>query len=379
MRIAHVIDSMEVGGAERLTVDLCRLQRGEGHEVSVHCLFLGGPLVASLEDAGISVFVHRDRPADPIDCGVRAKARFLRRLHRGFTRLRPDVVHCHNAFATIVGAPAARWAGVKRIVSTRHGLNLHPQNPVQEIPFWLAVRCATRVVAVCKTGEENLAGARWSLPGKLITVHNGAHPAHRSSAPLSFPKRRFQAITVARLNPPKDHATLLRAVALAAKDGNDIGLWIVGDGPQAGMLRSLAAELDIADRVVFAGERHDVGDWLARADLFVLSSQSEGVPLSLLEAMAAGLPALVTALGGMGEVVEFSGAGKLVPTGDSKAMAATLAQMAANPQTLAEWGARARQCYREHFTFERMAEQYMELYTGRAAAKPAAREACTTL
>jgi glycosyltransferase involved in cell wall biosynthesis len=363
MKIAHIVDSMEVGGAERITLDLCRWQKAQGHSVSVHCLFRGGPLVDVLQEAGVPVFIHCPRPEWHRDTGMGAKFRLIRSLYRSFRESRPDVVHCHNAFATIVGVPAARLAGAKRILSTRHGLNLHPQNPRQEIPFWLAARCATHVVAVCGTGGRNLAAGPLAAPRKLITVENGARPMAAADVPGGMARHAFQVVTVARLKAPKDHATLFRGLALASRTVGDLGLWVIGDGPDMPELKRLASELGIEAQVRFLGERHDVGSWLPHADLFALSSRSEGVPMSLLEAMAAGLPALVTAVGGMAEVVEFSEAGKAVPTGDPQAIARALEEFAADRAQLAVLGERARQCYLRHYTFERMAQRYMDLYT----------------
>jgi glycosyltransferase involved in cell wall biosynthesis len=187
-----------------------------------------------------------------------------------------------------------------------------------------------------------------------MTVSDVPDPAIRKSG--------FTLINVARLNWKKNQACLLRAVALASREIPDLCLWLVGDGAEAGALRQLAGELGIADRVHFAGERKDVGDWLAQADLFVLSSLTEGLPISLLEAMAAGLPFVVTNVGAMPEVAELSGAGTVVEANRPEPLAAAIVQSARNRSQLSEMAARARRSYEQHFTPDRMVAAYSTLY-----------------
>src|SRR6185503_13100751 len=133
----------------------------------------------------------------------------------------------------------------------------------------------------------------------------------------------------------------------------------------------LATDLEIADAVRFWGERRDVGPWLRAADVFVLSSASEGLPISALEAMAVGLPTILTDVGGMTELMALSGAGQIVPPADPDAMAGALVEFATRRNDLDELGQRAVRCYRQHFTPERMSNEYLALYQacgGRARA-----------
>ena len=116
MRIAHVIDSLEVGGAEAVVAALCRLQRSAGHQVSVHCLFKGGVLAEALAKEEFPVSVH----------GPASAKRVVWRLYREFQRSRPNVVHCHNKAATVRAAAVARLAGAGAVFSTRHGMAAPP-------------------------------------------------------------------------------------------------------------------------------------------------------------------------------------------------------------------------------------------------------------
>jgi glycosyltransferase involved in cell wall biosynthesis len=196
----------------------------------------------------------------------------------------------------------------------------------------------------------------------IATIYNCASAGARASRSAPVAKPGFTLINVARHSPEKDLTTLLDAVAIARQARPDLHLWLLGEGVLTRNLMEHAASLDLGRHVTFFGERTDVGDWLSRADLFVMSSVSEGLPVSLLEAMEAGLPQVVTSVGGMAEVVGMSGGGTLVPPRDPRALAASMVALADNPRRLAELGARSRACYRQHFSPERMNAEYLDLY-----------------
>jgi glycosyltransferase involved in cell wall biosynthesis len=360
LTIAHVADSLEVGGAEIMMATLARTHRVEGHRVSVHCLYAEGALAAELRREGIEVFVHC--PGSP---GARA-----RRLFQALRACRPDVVHCHNAAATIYGATAARLCSVPAILSTRHSLadrNLFRQ----ELKFWIAARLFCRQVVVVSEAVERSVGSHGLADrSKLQLIRNGA--AALSSVNSGNERARgLVLVNVARLTRLKDQMTLLRASLIARKTVSDLEVVIVGDGDQGEKLRAFARENGMTDWVQFAGERKDVGDFLARAHVFVLSSISEGLPISLLEAMAAGLPAISTHVGGIPEVARMSGACELVPPSDPEAMAGAIRRHAVDRDQLADLGLRARRCYEQWFSPERMARDYMNLYRGCKPASPA--------
>ncbi len=352
MRIAHVIDSMEIGGAEAVVAALCRLQAAAGHQVSVHCLFKGGTLAEKLETEGFPVFVHGP-----------AAGQFIWRLYREFRRIRPNVVHCHNKAATVQAAPAARMAGVRAVFSTRHGMAAPPYRLRKDFKYWAcAALFCSRVVAVCETARRNMYRNAGAFARRVVTIRNGAYPARVSVDQVKARGDGFNIVTVGRLAPAKGYQGLLRSVAVALPHVPDLQLWIVGDGHEASSLKALVTELGIGQSVQFFGEQTTVGDWLTRADVFVLSSVSEGLPISILEAMAAGLPAIVTDVGGMPEVLSLSGAGKVVPAGKVDLLAQAITEFASRRRDLKELGQKARSCYLQHFLPERMAEEYLNLY-----------------
>ncbi len=350
LSIAHVVDSMEMGGAEKLTATMCRLQRDRGHIPSVHCLYLVGVLGRELREEGFEVILH-------YPCKFFS---LMSSLYRTFKRSRPDVVHCHNATAAIIAALPARLAGVKTVIVTRHGLVKPPYTLRRELKFALASRWCDWIVGVCEGTRTNLLAAPFAARDKIIHIYNGALPVDGRAVPRS--KSGFTLLYVGRLAPPKDHATLLQAVALARTHHPNVRLWMVGGGPLESSLRQLSDELGLNECVTFFGEQADVSPFLLAADLFVMSSVTEGLPVSLLEAMSVGLPAVVTDVGGMAEVARLSGAATLVPSSDPEGMARALCEAISRQQELPKLGRLASTCYDQYFRPERMLDEYTSLY-----------------
>jgi glycosyltransferase involved in cell wall biosynthesis len=352
VRIAHVADSLEVGGAEIMLCTLARAHRAEGHQVSVHCLYAKGPLADQLRREGISVYEHGPSPI-PVT---------VVRLWRSLRACRPQVVHCHNAAATIYGAPLAWLVRVRRIICTRHSL-ADRRLFRQEMKFWIAARlwCRT-VVAVSQAVRESIESNALADPRRVALIRNGA-----AAVPSPAPERRDSGlvlVNVARLTSLKDHLTLLRAAVIAKPRVPDLKISIVGDGERRKEIERFIAEKRIGEWVRLHGEQGNVGPYLAAADVFVLSSKSEGLPISLLEAMASGLPAISTNVGGIPEVAAISGACVLVPPSDPQALSEAICRASADRAQLPELGARARQCYTMLFQPERMARDYIQAYSG---------------
>jgi len=350
MKIAHVVDTMEVGGAEKLTSMLCRWQRERGHDPSVHCLYRLGPLGEQLQREGFEVVLHA---ASALGCGAS--------VYRTLRHSKPDVVHCHNAAATVLSAIPARAAGARSVVVTRHGVVAPPYALRRELKFAFASRWCDWIVAVCQKALRNLSATPFAARNKLVRIYNAAIPPSVNGVPPPA-KFGFTLLHVARMNAAKDQPTLLRAFALARTRVADLQLWMVGEGASRPRLEQFAQELGIDRSVTFFGQQADVGRFCAAADLFVLSSVSEGVPLSLLEALAAGLPAVVTDVGGMGEIAQLSDATTAVPASNPQAFADAIVRIVQSRDELPRLKAAAKKTFLENFTLDRMAGEYMNLY-----------------
>ena len=342
---------MQVGGAETLIALLCRLQRQQGYDPAVYCLYDIGAIGNKLLAENFEVTLRR----------ARTFSGFERSLYLAFRESKPDVVHCHNATAAIMSALPARIAGVKSIVATRHGLVEPPYVLRRELKFAVASRFCDWVVAVCDEAKRNLQAAPFAARNRIVRVYNGA-AAGSNIGSTPVPKSGFTLLHVGRLSPIKDQESLLRAFALAKRRIPALKLWIVGDGPLRSRLCELARELGVETVTQFFGEQADVAPYYSAADLFILSSVSEGLPVSLLEAMAAGLPSIVTNVGGMAEVARLSGAAFVVPISNYKALADAICEAAEDACALARRRVAARRCYEQNFTLERMASEYLQLY-----------------
>ncbi len=167
-------------------------------------------------------------------------------------------------------------------------------------------------------------------------------------------------VMVARFTAPKDHRTLL--LALGALRDLPWRLSLVGDGPGLPEARAAARSLGLAEKVFFLGMREDTLDILAAGDIFILSSAREGFPISILEAMRAGLPVVASAVGGVGEAVVDGESGLLFPAGDAESLCKSLERLITEPDLRRSMGAAGRKRYQEQFTLEQMAEKTLSLY-----------------
>jgi glycosyltransferase involved in cell wall biosynthesis len=282
------------------------------------------------------------------------------KLRHYFQAQAPDVVHSHNLFATVAAAIPAKNSGAV-VIATRHGLCQPPLAWWVEIRHSIAARWCDSVAAVCDAAARNLAAAPLAAKDRIVRIYNGAEPPDGGSTVISNPNG-FTLVTVGRLVPAKDQHTLLSAVALAAERMPDIRLSVVGGGPLEKQLREHASRLGITESVTFWGEQAEVGAFLRAADAFVLSSTTEGLPISMLEAMACGLPIIGTNVGGIPEVIRISGAGKIVKPSSPRELADALVYLGMNRPVREELGRLARKAYLDHFTVERMASEYLALY-----------------
>jgi L-malate glycosyltransferase len=351
MKIIHVTDSMEVGGAETVVALLCRSQREEGYFPSVQCLYRKGSIGEKLEGEGFQIELHRQSSLPGL----------MRSLYQGFREHKPDVVHCHNATAAIMAAIPARMTGTRCVLVTRHGLVRPPYATSGELKFAIASRFCDWLIAVCDAEKQKLLASPFSAQDRVVRVYNGSRSMSTSSSPV-IPKRGFTLLHVGRLVPVKQQEELLRAFALAKSRVSDLQLWIVGDGPLRSKLQELSAKLGIEAATRFWGEQATVAPFYCAADLFVMSSLSEGLPMVLLEAMSAGLPAVVPAVGGMVEIAKLSPSVVAVPNSSHELLANAICEVVRDGVQYHRLKEEATECYETHFTVERMCSQYMNLY-----------------
>jgi glycosyltransferase involved in cell wall biosynthesis len=352
MKIAHIVDSMEVGGAETLVAQLCRLQREDGHDPSVHAILTLGPLGEQLREEGFTV---RTLVGQHLTDSAR-------NFYRIFKEIRPDVVHLHNPTPSIYAGISARLAGVPSILSTRHSLVAPPRSLVRELKYSVAASCCDWVAGICDATVNNIKEMHSISARKIVCVYNGAIPLVRTSKELWPAKSGFTLVYVGRLEPVKNHGLLLHGFRAALAQRPDLRLWMVGDGSQRNSLEQLSAQLGITSQITFWGQQLDVAPFFSAADAFIMSSQSEGLPISLLQAFSIGLPSIVSDVGGMAEVVRLARAGIIVSPIDAEAMADAILQMSTQESERGEYSRNAISAFQERFTLKAMADAYMNLY-----------------
>ena len=317
-----------------------------------------GKMAEELQESGYSIH-HRKRRGGIDLLWVLWLARLLRRE-------RVDIVQAHNATALFYGVAATSLVPGTKLLYTEHD-RAFPTALRERGLHALLARRTHAVATVSNTLRTHL--VRWErFPAQRVhVIRNGIEMEAQGRSrddmrqELAIGNRPTAGI-VARLAPVKNHAMLLRAWKSVQEQVPDAVLLVVGNGSQEKTLQDLARELSLQDSVRFLGFRGDIGDLLRSMDVFVLSSFSEGLSLTLLEAEAMGLPVVATDVGGNPEVVQHEQTGLLVRTDAAEPMSDALARLLQDPDERSRMGQRGREFYREHFTLRAMLRGYTRLY-----------------
>jgi len=360
MVVAHVLSSFFVGGQEVMAVELATRQVARGHRVLAVSLAptAAGPLDTAFVRVGVGT-LHLPKRGPTVDITLPL------RLALALRRARVDVVHLHNPLPLIYGVPASKAARCA-IVFTRHGL---VEGTGRQL--WLRRQLARFVdayVAVSPEVADNSRSYGMASEPKLMVIENGIDlGCYQPRAELRAAVRTELGLsagalvmgTVCRLVEGKNVGLLLRATLPHL--GPQTNLLIIGDGPDRAALEALAQAHLQGRYVRFLGQRTDVARLLNGLDLFALSSRSEGHPLSVIEAMATGLPILATRVGGIPEMIEDGKTGFLAPL-DEPAFTTRLAAALDQRPRWPAMGEAARAAACQRFSSERMTDRYLALY-----------------
>lgn len=348
LRVCHVSLTLKTGGLERILADIARHHDPADSVPEFLALREVGRFADEIRQVGCPV--HQLKPAGRIGQ--------IRQMMELFRRGRFDVVHTHNTYPHLYASVAARLAGVPVVINTRHGQRAG-HGWKSRVPFRWASHLVDRIVAVSDDAAQLCVRADGVSARKVTRIWNGIDLSHFAyHEPTSAPI----AISVARLSAEKDFPTLLRAMEKAIRDVPELKLILVGDGPERARLEELARELSITHCIEFLGERTDVPSLLTQAGFFVSSSLTEGISLTLLEAMAVGLPVVATAVGGNSEIVVEGETGHLVPAANPDALAQAIVNMCHHAEGRLAQGCAGRKRVAEHFDVRRMVADYQRLY-----------------
>lgn len=356
MRLLHLITRAEPGGAQTQLLSLLPGLRPY-FDVTV-ATGEEGFLTEALHRMGVRAVVVPDlvHPIDPL-----RDIRALKEMRALIGRLRPVLVHAHTSKAGFLGRLAAQLCGVPAVFSA-HGWTFREgasrgRRLVSAPLERMAARWSEAIITVCESDRDLALCRRIGRASRLHVVRNGLADCRWQAQPGAAV--RPTVIMVARFAPPKDQALLLKA-ASGLRIAFD--LWLIGDGPDRPAMECLASRLRMSGSVRFFGWRTDVAPMLAHAQIFVLASRFEGFPVSVLEAMRAGLPVIATDVGGVCEAVAEGETGFLVPRDDQTALRERLERLIADPALRAQMGKASRERFLRRFTVDRTVEETLRIY-----------------
>lgn len=368
--VAEGLFSYQFGGSERVGVDLALEFRQRGFEVVCFAFQDShGPMRVELERAGIRCLDMNYLKYEKFSGSLRIirRALYFWKFWRMLRKERVRALHVHHFGTMILCGIPARLAGIKRIVMTEHGLETLLARPETRKLATRHCRYASDITVVEPRQLEYFHRELGFPVAKLHCIPNGVRAAFKTPT-LAQNKRRelgigadvFAFFYVGRLNPIKDLGTMLDAfAALPADISLRTRLYLVGDGPDRAMLETRRNALGLGERVTFLGARSDVSEVLMVADAFVMSSTSEGLPMALLEAMAAGVPCIATAVGGIPDLFADD-RGLLVPAQDAPALASAMTAVVRSPELRQRLVTNAA-ANLKHYEFDAIANRYLEL------------------
>jgi len=372
-RILYLITDSDFGGTEASVSRLACGMKQRGMQVSVCSMKRPGFMARELERRGIGV-THLNLPQ-------RITCRYPLHLFFGFLRWQrllrhaaPDIVHSFLFQANLmagVGHSLLSEKGVKRYIASVRCIERNKAQWRILLDRW-ALKRADMVMAVSGAVKKRYCEREGIEPDTIRVVYHGVEErfleeGRAVAAPvralLTIKEEEWVIGTVARLHRDKGLGMLLQGFACIAASIPRVRLLIVGDGPERDALSRMAGALGIAERVIFAGFQTDVLPWMACLDIFCLTSEEEGLPQSLLEAMALGRPVVATCVGGIGEVIRRDGVeGILISPGDAGALCRAVVSLIRSPGDAERMGNEARERIRRGFLLRHTLEKVAGLY-----------------
>lgn len=379
-RVLHLIDGLGWGGAEHLLALTLPALRDAGFVPRVATLKVrnGNPMAAVLARRGI--------PVDLVPVDRLRNLRQAHALHAYIRRQRCDIIHTTLEAASLYGTLSAYALGLPVFCSFHTAeIPIGKARRRSAVLHWLLRHYGGSMLCVSEHVRRHYIEAFGFRPDQLVVLHNGIELAPFEALPpttraelrraLAIPAAAPVIVTVAVLRPPKGIATMIEAMPAILAHQPEARYLIVGDGEARGALAALAERLGLAHRVVFTGTRTDIPAILSSVDGFALPSLNDALPTVLAEAMAAGLPIVASAIGGIPEMVEPGVNGILVQPGSAGEFAAAWNRLLAAPELAAAMGAQGRRIARELFALESHVTRLSALY---AAALEKRRRPCAS-
>lgn len=277
--------------------------------------------------------------------------------------IKPDIVHCHSSKAGCIGRVAAKFCNVSTVFTAHgwaftEGVSPKKQYVYKNLEKMMA-KWTRKIICVSEYDRQIALKVMPEYKNKLVTIHNGI-----PDKDIAFINQgtSVNLVMIARFSPPKNQQVLIQALSRLCKEGFNFNLTFVGDGPKFALVKQLAEDLNLNQSVEFLGARTDVEEILAKQDIFLLISNWEGFPISILEAMRQSLPVVASDVGGVGEAIEDRKTGFLIPRGDIDALVDCLKKMYEDKNLRDSVGHAGRICYEQKFTSEKMMQKILKVY-----------------
>jgi L-malate glycosyltransferase len=361
MRIALLLESDGPGGAEKMVFHLAEGLVSRGHTVL--------PVGPERGVGWLGELFRKELHLEPASFRLRRAfdPACVADLMRMFRRKGVDVVHSHESAMGSYGTVAARLSGLPAII-TLHSAGVFLRKGRTRAAMRWSIHAADAVTTISDATRDAITSGLRLRSGGLQTIPNGVPipegDGSQVRSELGVDEATSLILAVGNLYHVKGHDILIRALALVAQRRPDLP-WvaaIAGRGEEHASLLALLESLGLSKRVKFLGVRSDVGALLNGADIFVQPSRSEGMPLSVIEAMRAGLPVIASDVGGLGEMIASGGNGELVPSEDPQELASRLERLLEHPRERARLGCAAKVSSRDRFGLDSMVERYLHLY-----------------
>ncbi|PER45198.1 hypothetical protein COL26_20335 [Bacillus thuringiensis] len=360
LKIVQFITKMdEMGGAQVHVKHLSMYLKKSGHEVTL----LSGsetPIFSELQQSGV---IYRKVPHLIRDIRVLKDIKALMEMRRILKEIQPDLLAVHSSKAGLLGRLAGWSLGIPTIF-TAHGWAFTEGVPHKKRIFYSLLEKIAGIVSAgiitvsnydCQLAIQN----KIISPEKIKVIHNGVLDITKLKQ-VSQNKKQIQLIMIARFAEPKNHQVLVEV--LSRLDTQDWNIRFVGEGPLKKEIELEVKEKNLSNKVIFLGNRDDIPEMLACSQIFILTSDWEGLPLSIIEAMRSGLPVIASNVGGVEELVQDGKTGFLIEKGNKKELMEKIKFLMENAELRNEMGLSGRKRYIEHFTFEKMAHETLAFY-----------------
>lgn len=361
-RILYVNHSMGIGGIEKMILEFANYFCSRGHIVSVAVFAPGGSFEKELQNMGVDVYNLEKK--EGIDIGL------VKRLVSLIKDLSIDIVHTNNYSSWLYVVIASLFCRINRLVHTEHS-NVKEEKRRRYLAERFLAYFSNAVVAVSEQVKSKMVSKSGMSDARVRVIPNGISTTDFSRSPerrgpirseLGLQDEDILIGTVGRLVPVKDHFTLLEAFAQVRKRLLNVRLIIVGDGPLKSDLLTLVSKLKLENEVTLSGERRDIPEILSAMDIYVVSSISEGMSLSILEAMSTRLPIVATAVGGNNEVIDDQVNGFLVPAQNSNVLAEHIHKLVVDREQRILMGIKSQERAQKSFDHKIMMQKYASLY-----------------